>query len=94
MTSVEFDRSLAEELRRSFGGTNVDIIEGDALEVPWPDADVIAGNIPYRTLTAPVHIYSEVESGNPQGAAAVSLVLLTLSLVLSWAARAFHARRA
>jgi sulfate transport system permease protein len=53
---------------------------------------VVAGNIPYRTLTAPVHIYGEVESGNPETAAAVSLVLLVVSLVLSFSARAMRAR--
>lgn len=43
---------------------------------------VISGNIPFRTLTAPVLIYGEVEAGEPGIAAAISVVLLTLSLVL------------
>ncbi len=55
---------------------------------------VVAGNIPYRTLTAPVHIYGEVESGSPETAAAVSMVLLALSLVLSFSARALRMTRA
>jgi len=55
---------------------------------------VVAGIIPYRTLTAPVHIYGEVESGNPETAAAVSLVLLVFSLVLSFSARALRTSRA
>jgi len=40
---------------------------------------IVAGNIPFKTLTAPVYIYGEIESGNLTGATSVSLVLLTLS---------------
>jgi len=43
---------------------------------------VVAGNIPGRTLSAPVYIYQQIESDNAQGAAAVSVLLLTLSFVL------------
>lgn len=42
----------------------------------------VSGNIPHRTLTAPVYILGEVEAGNPGSAAAVSLVLLALALAL------------
>ncbi|MBO2943437.1 sulfate ABC transporter permease subunit CysT [Paenibacillus sp. F411] len=45
---------------------------------------LIAGNIPGRTLVASVFIYGEVESDNPVGAAAVSVVLLTLSFSVLW----------
>jgi sulfate/thiosulfate transport system permease protein len=55
---------------------------------------VVAGNIPHRTLTAPVYIYGEVESGRPETAAAISLVLLALSLALAWGARAMRTARA
>lgn len=48
---------------------------------------VVAGNIPRRTLTAPVFLFGEVESGRPGDAAAVSVVLLALSLLLLAAAR-------
>ena len=41
---------------------------------------VVAGNIPMRTLTAPVYVFGEIESGAPQAAAAVSVVLLALAL--------------
>jgi sulfate transport system permease protein len=44
---------------------------------------VISGNIPHRTLTAPVLIFGEVESGRPEVAAGVSLVLLVIALGLS-----------
>ncbi|MCX6640437.1 MAG: sulfate ABC transporter permease subunit CysT [bacterium] len=42
---------------------------------------VVAGNIPMKTQVAPVFIYGEIESYNPRGALAVSLVLLICSLV-------------
>lgn len=48
---------------------------------------VVSGNIPLRTLTAPVYIFGEVESGAPVTAAAVSLVLLALSMALLLAVR-------
>lgn len=43
---------------------------------------VVAGNIPFETLTAPVYIFGEIESGAPRTAAAVSSVLLTVALLL------------
>jgi sulfate transport system permease protein len=42
----------------------------------------VSGNIPHRTLVAPVYILGEVEAGNPSGAASVSLVLLALAVGL------------
>lgn len=43
---------------------------------------VVAGNIPLRTLTAPVYVFGEIESGSPHSAAALSVVLLALALAL------------
>lgn len=43
---------------------------------------VVAGNLPRRTLTAPIYVYGEVESHNERGASAVSIVLLALSFGL------------
>jgi sulfate transport system permease protein len=43
---------------------------------------VVAGNIPGRTLTAPVYIFGQVESQNQRGASAMSIVLLALSFTL------------
>jgi sulfate transport system permease protein len=43
---------------------------------------LISGNIPLRTQVASVQIYSQVESDNVAGAAAVSVVLLALSLLV------------
>ena len=51
---------------------------------------VVSGNIPFRTLTAPVLIFGEVESGRTTAAAAVSLVLLLLALLLSSSTRALR----
>jgi sulfate transport system permease protein len=42
----------------------------------------VSGNIPFRTLTAPVQILGDVEGGDPTSAAALSLVLLAVALVL------------
>jgi sulfate transport system permease protein len=43
---------------------------------------LLSGNIPYRTEVAAVHVFSLVESDDPGGAAAVSVVLLALSLLV------------
>lgn len=43
---------------------------------------IVAGNIPRRTLTAPVYVYGQIESQNQQGASALSLLLLGLSFTL------------
>lgn len=43
---------------------------------------LIAGNLPFKTETAPVYIFGQIENDNPQGAAAAALVLLLASLVL------------
>jgi sulfate transport system permease protein len=43
---------------------------------------VVAGNIPFETLSAPVYIFGEIESGAPRAAAAVSTVLLLFALLL------------
>ena len=54
---------------------------------------LVAGNIPGKTLIASVYIFGEIESGNPQGAAAISVVLLTLSFLILWLINSLHARR-
>ena len=51
---------------------------------------VVSGNIPYRTLTAPIFIFGEIEAGEPQAAAAVSLLLLLLAVLLTWAGHALE----
>jgi sulfate transport system permease protein len=43
---------------------------------------LITANIPFKTEAASVFIFSQVESGNSAGAAAVSVVLLAIALVV------------
>jgi sulfate/thiosulfate transport system permease protein len=43
---------------------------------------LITGNLPFKTQAASVFIYSQVESDNVSGAAAVSVVLLLISFVV------------
>jgi sulfate transport system permease protein len=43
---------------------------------------LISGNIPFDTQVASVYVYKQLESDNLTGAAAVSVVLLALSLVI------------
>lgn len=54
---------------------------------------LVAGNIPGKTLIASVFIFGEIESNNPQGAAAVSVLLLTLSFLILWTVNLIQARR-
>ena len=53
---------------------------------------LVAGNIPFHTQLASVYIFGQVESDDPIGAAAVSVVLLVISLVVLLAI-AFLGRR-
>ena len=46
---------------------------------------LISGNIPFKTEVSSVFIRSQIESGNVPGAAAVSVVLLAISLLLLFA---------
>jgi sulfate/thiosulfate transport system permease protein len=43
---------------------------------------LISGNIPFHTQVASVYVFKQLESDNPVGAAAVSVVLLVLSLIV------------
>jgi sulfate transport system permease protein len=43
---------------------------------------LISGNVPFKTEVASVHIFSQIESDNPVGAAAVSTVLVLASLAV------------
>ena len=45
---------------------------------------VVAGNLPMRTQVASVYIYGQIEAGNPQAAAGVSIVLLALAFGLTF----------
>jgi sulfate transport system permease protein len=48
---------------------------------------LISGNVPFDTQVASVFVYKQIESDNPGGAAAVSVVLLGLSLLVLIAIR-------
>ena len=48
---------------------------------------LIRGNIPFKTQVASVYIFQQIETDNTAGAAAVSVVLLRLSLVVLLAIR-------
>jgi sulfate transport system permease protein len=43
---------------------------------------LISGNIPFKTEVASVHIFNRIQSDDPGGAAAVSVVLLVLAFVM------------
>jgi sulfate/thiosulfate transport system permease protein len=53
---------------------------------------LISGNLPFKTEVASVFVYGRIESGDDGGAAAVSVVLLLVSLVLL-SALSFAGRR-
>ena len=52
---------------------------------------LISGNIPFHTQVASVYIFGQIESDNTTGAAAVSVVLLALSLLVLIGIRALGA---
>ncbi|TJY40942.1 sulfate ABC transporter permease subunit CysT [Cohnella pontilimi] len=54
---------------------------------------LVAGNIPGKTLIASVYIFGEIESDNITGATAVSVVLLTFSLLILWLVNYLQSRR-
>ena len=49
--AIEADRRFAGYLRKSL--PEVEVIEGDALRVPWPTFNVVASNLPYK-ISSPV----------------------------------------
>jgi sulfate transport system permease protein len=49
---------------------------------------LISGNLPMKTQVASVFVFSQIESDNVRGAAAVSVVLLAISLLVLMALRA------
>jgi 16S rRNA (adenine1518-N6/adenine1519-N6)-dimethyltransferase len=53
VVAIETDAALAAALAAACRGSNVTVVHGDALEIAWPRADVICGNIPYR-ITSPL----------------------------------------
>jgi sulfate transport system permease protein len=51
---------------------------------------LISGNIPFHTQVASVFVFKQIESDNPTGAAAVSVVLLVISLIVLAGIRALE----
>jgi sulfate/thiosulfate transport system permease protein len=51
---------------------------------------LISGNLPFRTEVSSVYIFQQVESDNPAGAAAVSVLLLAISLAVLLGIGAFR----
>ena len=43
---------------------------------------LISGNLPFKTEVASVYVFGQIESGDPTGAAAVSVVLLVISFAV------------
>jgi 16S rRNA (adenine1518-N6/adenine1519-N6)-dimethyltransferase len=53
VVAIEADARLAAALRAAPPADNVEVLDGDALTLPWPRADVVCGNIPYQ-ITSPL----------------------------------------
>jgi 16S rRNA (adenine1518-N6/adenine1519-N6)-dimethyltransferase len=53
LVAIEADGRLAAGLAAACAGGPVEIVHGDALQVPWPSAACICGNIPYQ-ITSPL----------------------------------------
>lgn len=49
--AVEKDRRLARHLRASLDAGNLEVVEGDILEIELPDYDIAAGNLPYSVAS-------------------------------------------
>lgn len=54
---------------------------------------IVAGNIPGRTLTAPVYVFGAIESGDPRAASAMSAILILISFGLMLAVDRYTVRR-
>lgn len=51
--AIEKDSRLVNILRREYNWPNVEIIEGDALKVPFPEFNKIVSNLPYQ-ISSPI----------------------------------------
>jgi len=54
---------------------------------------VVAGNIPFKSQTAAVYVWGELESQNRQGASAMSVLLVALSFLMILLVDWFEKRR-
>lgn len=55
---------------------------------------LLSGNIPFKTEVASVHIFGQIESGDVAGAAALSVVLLAISILMLAAVSLLHRKAA
>ena len=60
LTSIEIDPGASEFLRDTF--PNIDLIEGDALQVKWPNANKVVANIPYQISSPLIDIITRTPS--------------------------------
>ena len=81
-----FWRVLLPPLLPAMGAGGVQVFARSVAE--FGSLSVVSGNILGETLVAPVYVLGEVEAGNPGAAAAVSVVLLAVSLTLHPLSRA------
>lgn len=56
VVSIEIDNRLIRYAEKLLGGfSNVSLISGDALKLPWPSVDVVVSNVPF-SITSPLII--------------------------------------
>ena len=60
LTSIEIDPDVCEFLRDNF--PNLELVEGDALEVKWPKANKVVANIPYQISSPLVDVITRTNS--------------------------------
>ena len=60
LTSIEIDPEVCEFLRDNF--PNLELIEGDALEVKWPKANKVVANIPYQISSPLIDVITRTNS--------------------------------
>ena len=60
LTSIEIDPEVCEFLRDNF--PNLELVEGDALEVKWPKANKVVANIPYQISSPLIDVITRTNS--------------------------------
>ena len=60
LTSIEIDPEVCEFLRDNF--PNLELIEGDALEIKWPKANKVVANIPYQISSPLIDVITRTNS--------------------------------
>ena len=60
LTSIEIDPEVCEFLRDNF--PNLELVEGDALDVKWPKANKVIANIPYQISSPLIDVITRTNS--------------------------------